>query len=113
MAKLERTLNGDFDIILNTITRGIQSGSITASLEESSDFYADGARCSVRIFERYSWLGSNRVSMSVTLFQADGKIYISASTSGGSQAAFFKINTFGEQAFLDKIRKIIYPYETY
>jgi len=113
MAKLERTLNGDFDNILNTITRGIQSGSITASLEESSDFYADGARCSVRIFERYSWLGSNRVSMSVTLFQADGKIYISASTSGGSQAAFIKINTFGEQAFLDKIRKIIYPYETY
>ena len=51
MAKLERTLNGDFDNILNTITRGIQSGSITASLEESSDFYADGARCSVRIFE--------------------------------------------------------------
>ncbi len=30
----------------------------------------------------------------------------SAITSGGSQAMFFKINTFGEEAFLDKLREI-------
>lgn len=108
MAKLEVTLSGDFYTILNRITSGIREGSISASLEDSSDFSEGGARCSVRVFERYSALGSNRVSMNVTLFQAgDGKIRLSAITSGGSQAMFFKINTFGEEAFLDKLREVL------
>ena len=28
-------------------------------------------------------------------------------TSGGSEALFFKINTWGEEAFLDKLREIL------
>jgi hypothetical protein len=44
----------------------------------------------------------------VTLFEAaDGTIHLSAITSGGSQAMFFKINTFGEQAFLDKLEAVL------
>lgn len=80
-------------------------GSITATLEECSEFRDGACRCSVRVYERYSWLGSNRVSMSVTLFQGpSGRLWLSAVTSGGSQAAFFKLNTFGEEAFLDTLR---------
>ena len=108
MAKLERTLSGDFDEVLRRIERGIINGSVSASLEESSDFRSGGARCSVRVFERYSWSGSNRLSLSVTLFQgADGAIRLSAITAGGSQALFFKLNTFGEEAFLDKLRELL------
>ena len=108
MAKLERILHGDFDLILSNIERGIMKGSVSASLEDKSDFRSDTARCSVRVFERYSAMGSNRVSLSVTLFQEkDGAIQLSAITSGGSQAMFFKINTFGEQAFLDKLAEVL------
>lgn len=107
MAKLELTLHGSFQDILQKIEHGILSGSASASLEDQSDFYGNNCRCSVRIFERYSWSGNNRLSMSVTLFQADGPIYLSAITSGGSQAVFFKINTLGEEAFLDKLRDIL------
>jgi len=47
------------------------------------------------------------VSMTVTLFQGEsGRLWLSAATSGGSQAMFFKFNTFGEEAFLDTIRSI-------
>ena len=108
MAKLERVLSGDFDQILSKIQREILSGSISASLEDSSDFRVGNSRCSVRVFERYSYTGGNRVSLSVTLFQVeDGSIRMSAITAGGSQAMFFKMNTFGEEAFLDKLRKIL------
>lgn len=54
MAKLEQTFYGDFDDLLNRIEEGIQRGSSSASLEDSSDFYAGDSRCSVRVFERYS-----------------------------------------------------------
>ena len=108
MAKMERTLNGDFSEILARIETGIMRGSVSASLEDSSDFSSGSARCAVRVFERYSALGSNRVSLNVTLFQGtDGIIHLSAITSGGSQAMFFKLNTFGEEAFLDKLAKIL------
>lgn len=108
MAKYETTVRGDFSAVLNKITDGILNGSFTASLEDSSDFRSGDARCSVRVFERYSYMGSNRVSLNVTVFQNGGDpIKVSAITSGGSQAMFFKVNTFGEEAFLDKLKEIL------
>lgn len=108
MAKLERWLSGNFDQILKKIEDGILNGSMSASLEDRSDFRSGDARCSVRVFERYSFAGGNRVSMNMTLFQkGDGEIMLSAITSGGSQAMFFKINTWGEEAFLDKLRELL------
>lgn len=109
MAKLEKTLyDTDFDQLLQRIEKGIYDTSVSSSLEESSDFRSGDARCSVRVFERYSYAGGNRVSMNVTLFQgADGVVHLSGITSGGSQATFFKINTWGEESFLDKLREIL------
>ena len=108
MAKLEQTFYGDFDDLLHRLEEGFKSGSSSASLEDWSDFYAGDSRCSVRVFERYSWSGGNRVSMNVTLFQAgNGPIQLSAITSGGSQAMFFKVNTLGEESFLDKLRELL------
>ena len=69
MAKLEQTVSGDFYELLRKIENGIQNSSMSASLEEFSDFESGTARCSVRVFERYSYVGDNRVSLNVTLFQ--------------------------------------------
>lgn len=108
MAKLEQTLSGNFDEILAKIENGVLNGSMSASLEDSSDFTGAGARCSVRVFERFSYAGGNRLSMSVTLFQSgNGPVHLSAITAGGSQALFVKINTWGEEAFLDKLRELL------
>ena len=108
MAKFEKVLYGDFDAILKKVESGVLDGSISASLEESSDFVNGEARCSVRVFERYSYAGGNRVSLSVTLFKnGDSPIHVSAITSGGSQALFFKMNTWGEETFLEKFKEIL------
>ena len=108
MAKLEQTLNGDFDRILNEIEDGIKSGSMSATMEDWSDFQEGDSRCAVRVFERYSYMGGNRVSLNVTLFQqGDGPIHLSAITAGGSQALLFKVNTWGEEVFLDKLRELL------
>lgn len=108
MAKYECTLQGDLNAWKEKIREGILGGSLSASLEEESYFFEGDARCSVQVFERYSYMGSNRVSLSVTLFQsAGGPIYLSAITSGGSQAVFFKLNTWGEEAFLDKLQELL------
>ena len=108
MAKFEKIINGNFNEILHRIEDGILNGSASATLEDSSDFCIGDTRCSVRVFERYSYTGSNRVSLSVTLFQKGmGPVCMSAITSGGSQAMFFKLNTFGEEAFLNKLLELL------
>ena len=103
MAKYETELKGNFDEILTAVNNAIMSTSSSATLEDKSDFALNECRCSTRVYERYSTISQNRVSMSITLFEANGRIFVSAITSGGSQAILFKVNTFGEKSFLDTV----------
>lgn len=100
MAKYERALKGDFNELLNWLHNDIVRGSISASYEDGSDITVGQVKIAVRVYERYSMLGKNRVSLNLALAGNGNNLYITAITSGGSQAVFFKINTFGEDAFL-------------
>ena len=106
MAKYETRLHGDFDRVLNYLHDGILEASSSASYEDESYVQLAGVRCCVRVYERYSWSGGNRVSMAVTLVGDGENLFLSAITAGGSQAMFFKINTWGEDAFLDCLRDL-------
>ncbi|WP_132993136.1 DUF6054 family protein [Gordonia zhaorongruii] len=111
MAKYERIFRGDFDTVLTTIHNGILRESISAEYEDGSDIEpADsGVRCAVRVYERYSYLGQNRVSLNVTLVGAGERLLLSAIAAGGSQAMFMKINTIGEGDFLDTLIEVVEP----
>ncbi|MEF9960793.1 DUF6054 family protein [Niameybacter sp.] len=110
MAQLECKLQGGFHEVLSAIEAGILNGSASASQEGSSDYIYKGMHCAVRVYERYSMIGGNRVSLNITLIGTEDQLFLSAITAGGSQAVLFKINTFGESAFLDCVRDIVEPY---
>ena len=64
MAKIECSLRGSFHEILQTLENAVMNGSFTASYEDGSDVSLScGAKCAVRVYERYSWTGQNRVSI--------------------------------------------------
>jgi hypothetical protein len=107
MAKYECKLTGDFNALLRAIDEGILRGSVSAHLEDGSDYASGNIRCAVRVYERYSMMGKGRLSMNVTLVCNGDDLFLSAITAGGSQAMFFKINTFGESAFLDHIIAVV------
>ena len=107
MAKFEKSFQGDFDHALSLLHQAVMDGSTTASLEDGSDYAAGEVRCAVRVYERYSSLGGNRVSLSVTLVGRGEELFLSAITSGGSQAMFFKVNTWGEESFLDALEEVV------
>lgn len=110
MAKYEKHLAGDFDTFLDYLFDGIMNGSMSASYEDGSDWTADGVRVAVRVFERYSFMGGNRVSLNVTLAGSGSSLFLSAITSGGSQAVFWKVNTIGEEGFLDQVVELAENY---
>ena len=111
MAKYEREFRGDFDAALEKIHDAVMNGSYSASYEDGSDYVSGGFRCAVRVYERYSCLGSNRVSASVTLVGDGQRIYLTIITSGGSEAVYVKMNTFGEKSFLKQIQEVVERFE--
>ena len=106
MAKFEYRFCGNFDAALNYLHSGILNGSITASYEEGSDYSAEDVRCAVRVYERYSMSGGNRLSLTITLIGKGQNLFLSAIAAGGSQGMFLKINTWSEEFFLDKVREL-------
>src|SRR5262245_40733930 len=109
MAKHEATLSGNFDEILRAIDAEILGG-ISASFEDGSDYNRGQFRCAVRVYERYSMTGGNRVSLNITLIENGEDVFLSAIASGGSQAAFWKVNTLGEESFLDRLVQAVEPF---
>ena len=48
--------------------------------------------------------------MNVTLVGSGDELFLSAITSGGSQAMFWKVNTIGEESFLDCVAELAEQY---
>ena len=110
MAQYEKHLTGSYQRLLVYLEHEVLNGSVTASKEGGRSMTCGDVRCTVMVYERYSYWGGNRLSLTVTLFGRDGDILLTAITSGGSQAMFFKINTWGEDAFLDKFIRQVEAY---
>jgi hypothetical protein len=110
MAKYEKRLKGDFKELLDWLHNDIINGSASASFEDGSDITIEQIELAVRVYERYSMAGGNRVSLNITLMGNEEELFISAITSGGSQAMFFKINTWGEETFLELCQESVENY---
>lgn len=103
MAKYEKRFQGNFEEVVSFCEKTIMGGSITASYEDGSNFALGNTKVAIRVYERYSMFGKNRVSMNLTIVGNEDQIVVSAITSGGSQAVFFKINSWGEEGFLETL----------
>jgi hypothetical protein len=102
MAHYEQVLEGDVDALTAYLDQAIPAGSVTAKLEDRGDYRLGDARMVVRVYERYSALGGSRVSLCISVLAVGSQLSLSAVSSGGSQAMFWKLNTFGESAFLER-----------
>ena len=77
MAKYERRLNGNFDEVLRIAHDSINR-SMSATLEDQSYANFGDVRVAIRVYERYSWLGGNRVSLNLTLVGEGSNLFLSA-----------------------------------
>lgn len=111
MAKCVYEVQGDFQHICDKIKKEIIEGSFSASIEDEEYLEVGGTKIGIIVFERYSYTGKNRLSLNVTIIENNQQVKVIGMSSGGSQGMIFKINTFGEQAFLDKLSDIMENYK--
>ena len=110
MAKYEQRVVGDLQDFVAHLDATIQATSATGKLENSSEFTLGDARLVVRVYERYSAMGGNRVSLTMSVLAVEDQLMVSAITSGGSTAMLWKVNTWGEETFLEKAVQAIQAY---
>ena len=67
MATTMRTVTGSLPEVVAFIENSVMAQSSSASMEAAVDLKTHGGGVAVREYERYSWTGSNRVGMTVTL----------------------------------------------
>ena len=102
VAKYEKTFEGDLDPFVVAVDASIIDASATANLVDSSDVMVGATQVAVRVYERYSAFGGNRVSLNVSVLAVGEQLSVSAIASGGSTAMFWKVNTVSEESFLQK-----------
>jgi hypothetical protein len=99
MSKYVYETTGRFEAFVDAVTNIAENISSSTTFEDEHWFSNNTA---LLTFERYSMIGSNRVSLSITITETEEGIELAAIPSGGSQAMFFKINIIGEGTFLDE-----------
>ena len=102
MAKFECVIPGtyDFDEMLKYFHDHLSTSSFTASFEDGSDYRAENLRVAVRVYEKYTLMGENRLSMTVTLASDGTDIFASAITAAGG-GGLVKIWGWGEDGYLE------------
>ena len=102
MAHYDCQLTGSVEDLVAHLDEEILRGSVSASLEEQVEHRAGDARMVIRAYERFSGFSGSRVSLTVAVLAVGGQLAVTALTTAGSKAMFFKMDTVGEGTFLDK-----------
>ena len=95
-----RSLTGSADAVAAHLDEVITRGSVSATVENRDELAIGDARLILRTYERYSMTGGNRLTLSASILAVGEQMEVALTTSGGSQALFWKVNTFGEEAFM-------------
>lgn len=103
----KKTFNCNFYEACNIIKNEITNLSVSTNLESEIDMSTINTKIKLFVFERYSYFGKNRVTLTILVVSENDKTSISMVSSGGSQAMFFKINKIGENSFLEKAKNIL------
>lgn len=107
MAKYVKNFNISFQRVKSFIENNFLNISSSITKEDEEVFSVNEISCALIVYERYSFLGGNRVSLSVMIVGNSEASKVTMITSGGSQAVFFKLNTIGEESFLDSAIKML------
>lgn len=111
MAKYTATVKGSLEDVRKYISHNGPKLGMTLTLEEQELGTLDDRKYWVGTYERYAVLGENRVSLNVVLLEFSAGVRVIATASGGSQAAFLKINHWSEDNFLNDFTAVIEAYK--
>ena len=110
MAQYTTTVKGSIAELRRFIEHNKSQLGFTISTEDETEGTVEGIKYYVAGYERYAYIGGNRVSLNVTMMEFSEGVRVVAISLGGSQGAFVKINHWSEDNFLNAFVSIVEDY---
>ena len=98
MAKYEAHLRGDFGQIVEFIHHSLWEQSASLSLEETYTNKIQERRIELRVYERFSYTGGNRASLSVLFVETEDGADLCGTATGGKHCVVL------EDQYLGRVR---------
>lgn len=111
MAHYETTVKGNIAELRDFINLKKSTLGITISTEDEVEGNVGDIKYYVAGYERFAYIGQNRVSLNVTMIESGEYVRVIATSLGGSQGVFMKINHWSEDNFLGAFTNIIEEYK--
>jgi len=102
MAKFEKQVKGNFDVIVNNIHEDIMSSGISMNLVDESNYKNDLIKMAVRVYDKYFMRNGNRASLNLTIVgDCEDNVFISAIGAGGGSGVFFNYSLGAESELVE------------
>ena len=111
MAIYKNNVPGTIDSLKKYISDNVGALGFSISAEEEDEGVVGNTKYYIAGFERFGYISQNRVSLNITLLEADAGVKVIATSLGGSAGAIFKINTWSEENFLNDFADLIERYK--
>lgn len=111
MAKIERTITGDFDSVLSSINKAVLNSGVSMNLVDSSKKEMGNSKLAVLVYDKYFMRNGSRASLNVTIMSEDREVFVSAIGSGGGQGVFFNFSWGAETDILQPVKQVLDAYD--
>jgi hypothetical protein len=107
MAKYEKTMTCQFDMVVNRLQEDIINSGITMNLVDESNYTIGDTSIAVRVYDKYFMRNGNRASLSLTVVGHGNDIFISAIGAGGGQGIIFNFSLGAESDMVAVVEESI------
>lgn len=107
------TINVSVDLVTaaNIVSRYIIEGSFSGQLIDDYQVHIkDGSVCHVLVFEKYYYRVSNRLTLTVTIDNADGFTRVHYVSGGGGNGTLFRFDWGSSDSFGSQVYEALHNY---
>ncbi|MBQ6653904.1 MAG: hypothetical protein IJM79_00025 [Erysipelotrichaceae bacterium] len=102
----QKTVEGNFDEIVERITQGIMSSRTGYSVTEEANYQTHGHKVAVRMIQRFASTIGERVALQLTFIQQDDEQVEVCGIASGFEGLLFLHSPSGQKEAIETLKKI-------
>ena len=102
----QKTVEGDFDEVVEKITQAIMSSRSGYSITEQADYETNGHKVAVRMIQRFASTIGERVALQLTFIQQDDQQVEVCGIASGFEGLLFLHSPSGQKEAIETLMKI-------
>ena len=102
----QKTVEGNFDEIVEKVTQAVMSSRTGYSITEEADYQTSGRMVAVRMIQRFASAIGERVALQLTFIQQDDEQVEVCGIASGFEGLLFLHSPTGQKETIETLKKI-------